>query len=76
MAYVMHSTKRAIVCSWLMVLDESMVRWMGRDMPGLLVVQRKPASVGLELHTLCYALCRVLTWQRRPTTITDRNASR
>eukprot|EP00965_Chrysotila_dentata_P025079 831519-Pleurochrysis_carterae.AAC.1 len=32
----------AITCSWLLVLDESMVRWMGRGMPGLMVVQRKP----------------------------------
>eukprot|EP00965_Chrysotila_dentata_P058357 1935065-Pleurochrysis_carterae.AAC.1 len=34
---------KAIVCGWLMVLlDESMVRWIGRGMPGLMVVQRKP----------------------------------
>eukprot|EP00965_Chrysotila_dentata_P150861 4984913-Pleurochrysis_carterae.AAC.2 len=28
---------KAGVCSWLVVLDESMVRWEGRGMPGLMV---------------------------------------
>eukprot|EP00965_Chrysotila_dentata_P030927 1030393-Pleurochrysis_carterae.AAC.1 len=51
----------AVTCSWLIVLDESMGRWMGRGMPGLMVVQRKPTPVGLELHTLCDALSGVLT---------------
>lgn len=50
----------AVTCSWLMVLDESMVRWMGCGMPGLMVILRKPTPVGLELHTLCCALCGVL----------------
>lgn len=52
----------AIVCSWLVVLDESMIRWMGLGMPGLMVVLRKPTPIGLELHTLCCAICGVLAW--------------
>eukprot|EP00965_Chrysotila_dentata_P252131 6210505-Pleurochrysis_carterae.AAC.3 len=41
----------AVVCSWLMVLDESMVRWEGRGMPGLVIVILKPTPIGLELRT-------------------------
>lgn len=52
----------AVVCSWLMVMDESMVRWMGVGMPGLMVILRKPTPVGLEIHTLCCALCGILLW--------------
>ena len=48
--------------SWLLCLDESMIRWTGRGMPGLMVILRKPTPIGLELHTLCCALCGVLTW--------------
>ena len=50
----------AVTASWLLVLDESMIRWMGRGMPGLMVVLRKPTPIGLELHTLCCALCGCL----------------
>ena len=52
----------AVVCSWLMTLDESMVRWMGVGMPGLMVILRKPTPIGLELHTLCCALSGILVW--------------
>ena len=52
----------AMVTSWLLCLDESMVRWTGRGMPGLMVILRKPTPIGLELHTLCCALCGVLVW--------------
>ena len=52
----------AVCCSWLMVLDESMVRWMGVGMPGLMVILRKPTPIGLEIHTLCCALCGILLW--------------
>ena len=48
--------------SWLLCLDESMIRWTGRGMPGLMVILRKPTPIGLELHTLCCALSGVLTW--------------
>lgn len=53
--------ERAVTCGWLMVMDESMVRWMGRGMPGLMVILRKPTPVGLELHTLCCALSGILS---------------
>ena len=52
----------AITAGWLLVLDESMVRWLGRGMPGLMVVLRKPTPVGLELHTLCCALSGILIY--------------
>ena len=45
---------------WLITLDESMVKWKGRAMPGLMVVPRKPTPVGLEVHTLCCSLSGVL----------------
>ena len=54
--------RTVIQSSWLLCLDESMVRWEGRGMPGLMVILRKPTPVGLELHTLCCALCGVLIW--------------
>ena len=52
----------AMVASWLICLDESMVKWTRRGMPGLMVILRKPTPVGLELHTLCCALCGLLIW--------------
>jgi hypothetical protein len=52
----------AVTASWLIVLDESMVKWMGHGMPGLMVILRKPTPIGLELHTLCCALCGILIW--------------
>eukprot|EP00965_Chrysotila_dentata_P117435 3881682-Pleurochrysis_carterae.AAC.1 len=40
-----------------------MVWWMGRGMTALMVVQRKPTPVGLELHALCDAFqSGLLTW--------------
>ena len=50
----------AITPSWLLCLDESMVKWLGRGMPGLMVVPRKPTPMGLELHTLCDALSGIM----------------
>lgn len=47
---------------WLVTLDESMVKWLGRAMPGLMVVPRKPTPVGLEIHTLCCSLSGVLVY--------------
>ena len=54
--------KAAVNAGWLLVLDESMVRWLGRSMPGLMVVLRKPTPIGLELHTLCCALSGILIY--------------
>eukprot|EP00966_Prymnesium_polylepis_P025275 583012-Prymnesium_polylepis.2 len=36
-----------------------MVKWLGR---GFMHVRRKPTPKGLELHTLCCAICGVLLW--------------
>lgn len=44
----------------LLLLDESMVKWVGRSMPGLMVVQRKPTPMGAELHTMCCAESGIL----------------
>ena len=52
----------AVVCSWVMCLDESMIKWLGRGMPGFMHVQRKPTPKGLELHTLCCGMCGILVF--------------
>ena len=52
----------AVTCGWIMCLDESMIKWLGRGMPGFMVVLRKPTPKGLELHTLCCALSGILLW--------------
>lgn len=53
---------KAVTASWLIVMDESMVQWQGRGMPGLMVILRKPTPIGLELHTLCDAMSGILLW--------------
>ena len=53
-SFRVHLTK-AVTPGTLLLLDESMVKWVGRNMPGLMVVQRKPTPMGAELHTLCCA---------------------
>ena len=50
----------AVSPGWIMTLDESMVKWLGKSMPGLMVVPRKPTPMGLEVHTLCCSLSGVL----------------
>ena len=50
----------AITPGWLVTVDESMVKWMGRSMPGLMVVPRKPTPIGLEVHTVCCSLSGIL----------------
>eukprot|EP00965_Chrysotila_dentata_P016952 562191-Pleurochrysis_carterae.AAC.2 len=45
---------------WFIIVDESMVKWVGRGMPGLMVVPRKPTPMGLELHTVCCAMSGIL----------------
>ena len=61
----MWETFRAHFCKqvtpgWLLCLDESMVAWQGKGMPGLMVVPRKPTLLGLEIHTLCDAKSGIL----------------
>ena len=47
----------------MLCLDvESMIKWLGRGMPGFMWVLRKPTPKGLELHTLCCGLCGILLW--------------
>ena len=41
----------AVVCSWIICIDESMVKWLGRGMPGFMVVARKPTPKGTYLPT-------------------------
>ena len=51
---------KCVSAGWLLCLDESMVEWQGRGMPGLMVVPRKPTPLGLEIHTMCDALSGIL----------------
>ena len=66
---------RAVRCMWesfrvhltscvtpstVILLDESMVKWVGRSMPGLMIVARKPTPMGSELHTMCCASSGIL----------------
>ncbi|KAL1508654.1 hypothetical protein AB1Y20_004750 [Prymnesium parvum] len=52
--------RKVVTPGWLLCLDESMVAWQGKGMPGLMVVPRKPTPLGLEIHTLCDAQSGVL----------------
>ncbi|GMH34641.1 hypothetical protein BSKO_02502 [Bryopsis sp. KO-2023] len=38
--------------------DESMVRWTGRSMPGMMYIPRKPRPLGLELKVLCCSISK------------------
>eukprot|EP00963_Diacronema_lutheri_P006258 scaffold541_cov335-Pavlova_lutheri.AAC.3 len=39
--------------SWLVVVDEPMLKWMGRYMPSRMFLRRKPDPLGRELKTVC-----------------------
>ena len=44
--------------------DESMAKWKGMHMPGLMVVPRKPTPVGREAHTMCDAQTGIMfVWE-------------
>jgi hypothetical protein len=45
---------------YILVVDESIFAWTGRNMPGWCVIPRKPKSKGLEGKTLCCGLSRIL----------------
>ena len=47
---------KCVTMGWLMCLDESMLAWQGRGMPGMMVVPRKPTPMGLELGILSATL--------------------
>lgn len=54
--------KKAVTAGWVICVDESMVKWLGRNMPGFMHVQRKPTPKGLELHTVCCGISGVMVW--------------
>ena len=43
----------ALHASETLVADESMLAWMGKHMPGWIIVPQKPKPQGLEWKTLC-----------------------
>ena len=50
--------------SWVLVVDESMGKWLGKGMPGLMVVPRKPTPCGREAHTTaCGETCVILFYE-------------
>ena len=52
--------KLHFTCSWICVVDESMVKWLGIGMPGWMFVQRKPRPMGRETHTICCAMSKII----------------
>ena len=57
-AWNVHATKH-YTPSWLVVVDESMLKWMGRHMPSRMFLRRKPDPLGRELKTVCDGLTGV-----------------
>ena len=45
---------------WLIVVDESMIAWTGRGMPGWIVVPRKPKPMGMECKTACCSETKII----------------
>lgn len=43
---------KALEPGGVIIMDESMGQWLGKGMPGLMHVQRKPTPIGRETHTL------------------------
>eukprot|EP00965_Chrysotila_dentata_P180442 5956385-Pleurochrysis_carterae.AAC.1 len=46
--------------SWLPIVHESMVNWVGCGMPRLMIVSWKPTSMGLKHHTVRCAATVIL----------------
>lgn len=46
--------------SWLLVIDEAVIPWDGEDMPGWIIIDRKPRGKGRELRIICDALTRIV----------------
>ena len=55
-----HTWQKLYVPSETLVVDESMLAWMGKHMPGWIIVPRKPKPQGLEWKTLCDAKTELL----------------
>lgn len=45
--------------SWLLVVDESMLQWMGKYMPSRMFLCKKRGPLGRELKTVCDGLTSV-----------------
>jgi hypothetical protein len=54
------NTAAVIEPGYMLVPDESMFSWTGRNMPGFSYVPRKPRCMGLECKTVCCGLSKVL----------------
>ena len=52
--------KGAFTPGLFLVVDESMIFWSGRGMPGWIVIPRKPRSTGLEGKTTCCGQTNIL----------------
>ena len=50
---VQNKWRRSLTPSWFIVLDESMIPWLGKGMPGWMHVPRKPHPFGQELKNAC-----------------------
>ena len=50
----------AFIPGWVIVVDESMAKWLGKGMPGLMVVPRKPTPKGREAHTTACGVTGVI----------------
>ena len=50
----------AYIPGWVIVVDESMAKWLGKGMPGLMVVPRKPTPKGRESHTTACGVTGVI----------------
>eukprot|EP00056_Hartaetosiga_gracilis_P001423 m.44832 g.44832 ORF g.44832 m.44832 type:complete len:166 (+) comp10634_c0_seq1:419-916(+) len=46
--------------SWLVCIDESMVKWTNKKGPAFCFVNRKPTSEGNEYHTACCAETHIM----------------
>ena len=55
-----HTCKDALQPSWVLVIDESMIKWKGRGMPGWSFVPRKPEPCGMEGKTLACGECKCM----------------
>jgi hypothetical protein len=52
--------KKALSPGWCLVIDESMVKWRGRGMPGKIFVPRKPEPCGMEGKTTACGLSKCM----------------
>ena len=53
---------KAFVPGRVLTVDESMGAWLGRGMPGLMTVRRKPTPTGREAHTTACAISGLIVF--------------